>query len=174
MITLDRRRLMTGLGALAAGLGAVGPARAQGGQDADTQPERRRFSFNDVVGRAQRLAANPFDANVPHLPQAFDGMDWDKWRQIWFRPERALLRGSGSRFSLQAFHLGYLFTRPVTVNVGREGIFAPIPYSTDLFDYGTLKLPRRLPIDLGFAGFRVHYPLNDPTEKIGRASCRER
>ncbi len=164
MITLDRRRLMAGLGALAAGVGAAGPAHAQGGQEADAQPDRRRFGFNDVVARAQRLAANPFDANVPQLPQVFEGMDWDKWRQIRFRPEKALLRGGSSRFSLQAFHLGYLFTRPVTVNVGREGIFAPVPYSTDLFDYGALKLPRRLPIDLGFAGFRIHYPLNDPKE----------
>jgi glucans biosynthesis protein len=111
MITLDRRRLMTGLGALATGMGETGmaasrPAFAQGGQDADTQPDRRRFGFNDVAGRAQKLAANPFDANVPQLPQAFDGMDWDKWRQIRFRPEKALLRGGGSRFSLQAFHLG--------------------------------------------------------------------
>ena len=164
MTTLDRRTLMTGLGALAAGIAAAGPARAQGGQDADAQPDRRRFGFNDVVGRAQRLAANPFDANVPQLPQVFDGLDWDKWRQIRFRPEKAPLRGGGSRFSLQVFHLGYLFSRPVTVNVGREGIFAPVPYSTDLFDYGALKLPRRLPIDLGFAGFRIHYPLNDPKE----------
>ncbi len=155
---------MTGLGAVAAAIGAAGPARAQGGQDADAQADRRRFGFNDVAGRAQRLAANPFDASVPQLPQVFDGMDWDKWRQIRFRPEKALLRGGGSRFSLQTFHLGYLFGRPVTVNVGREGIFVPVPYSTDLFDYGSLKLPRRLPIDLGFAGFRVHYPLNDPKE----------
>jgi len=162
---------MTGLGALAAGIGAAKRAHAQGaqqgaqgGQDADAQPERRRFGFNDVVGRAQRLAANPFDANMPQLPQVFDGMDWDKWRQIRFRPEKALLRGGGGRFSLQLFHLGYLFGRPVMVNVGREGIFAPVPYSADLFDYGSLKLPRRLPIDLGFAGFRIHYPLNDPKE----------
>jgi glucans biosynthesis protein len=153
---------MTGLGALAAGLGVSGPAHAQGAPQPETQPERRRFGFNDVVGRAQRLAANPFEAIMPQLPPVFEAMDWDKWRQIRFRPERSLLRAGGSRFSLQAFHLGYLFTRPVTINVGREGIFSPIPYATDLFDYGALKLPRRLPIDLGFAGFRIHYPLNDP------------
>jgi glucans biosynthesis protein len=161
MTILDRRRLMTGFGALAA-LGAAGPAHAQGTPQAEPQSERRRFGFGDVVGRAQKLAALPFDANVPQLPPAFEGLDWDKWRQIRFRPEKALLRGGGSRFSLQAFHLGYLFHRPVTINVGREGIFTPIPYSTDIFDYGALKLPRRLPIDLGFAGFRIHFPLNDP------------
>jgi glucans biosynthesis protein len=154
---------MTGLGALAAGFGVAGPARAQGSNpQPDTQPERRRLDFNDVVARAQKLASNPFDGNVPQLPQVFEGMDWDRWRQIRFRGEKALLRGGSSRFSLQVFHLGYLFPRPVTLNVGREGIFAPLPYSTDLFDYGQLKLPRKLPIDLGFAGFRIHFPLNDP------------
>jgi glucans biosynthesis protein len=162
MTTLDRRKLMAGLGALAAGLHAVRPARAQSGGQGERQPDRRRFGFNDVAARAQRLAANPYEANPPQLPHAFAGMDWDRWRQIRFRPERSLLRSGGNRFSLQLFHLGYLFTKPVTIHVGREGIFTPIPYSTDLFEYGSLNLPRRLPIDLGFAGFRIHYPLNDP------------
>jgi glucans biosynthesis protein len=152
---------VTGLGALATGLGVGVPAYAQ---QPDSPPERRRFGFNDVVARAQKLAAAPYEANVPQLPPVFEAMDWDKWRQIRFRSERALLRGGGNRFSLQTFHLGYLFTRPVTINVAREGTFAPVPYSTDLFDYGQLNLPRRLPIDLGFAGFRIHYPLNDPKE----------
>jgi glucans biosynthesis protein len=164
MTTLDRRRLVAGLGALAAGFGMTRPAWAQGAQQADAQSERRRFGFNDVAGRAQKLAALPFEANVPQLPPVFEAMDWDKWRQIRFRPEKALLRGGGNRFSLQTFHLGYLFTRPVTINVAREGTFTPVPYSTDLFEYGSVSLPRRLPIDLGFAGFRIHYPLNDPKE----------
>ena len=165
MTTLDRRRLLAGLSVLASGFGMAGPLRAQGSLQAEAQPERRRFGFNDVVGRAQKLAAAPFDGNVPQLPPVFEAMDWDKWRQIRFRPEKALLRGGGSRFSLQTFHLGYLFNRPVTINVAREGTYAPVPYATDLFDYGPLNLPRRLPIDLGFAGFRIHYPLNDPKEQ---------
>ena len=168
MTTLDRRKLMAGLGAglgaLAAGLDAAQHAHAQGAPQGEQQPDRRRFGFNDVAARAQRLAANAYDANPPQLPQIFDGMDWDRYRQIRFRQERSLLRGGGSKFSLQLFHLGYLFTKPVTIHVGREGIFQPIPYSTDLFEYGNLNLPRRLPIDLGFAGFRIHYPLNDPKE----------
>src|SRR5262245_29633633 len=108
MTTLDRRRLMAGLSALAAGLSVAGPAaHAQGAGQGDSQPDRRRFGFNDVAAKAQRLAANPYEANPPPLPQVFDGMDWDKWRQIRFRAERSLLRGGSSKFSLQLFHLGY-------------------------------------------------------------------
>ena len=63
---------------------------------------------------------------------------------------------------MHLFHLGFLFQRPVTVNVIREGVPAPVPYQKDLFDYGKNKIERPLPVNLGFAGFRLHYPLNTP------------
>ncbi len=159
MSSPDRRTFTTGLAAVAALCGLSVSAYAQ---NAPATKPGRGFGFEDVVARARRLAASPYEARLPKLPAVFEAMDWDKWRQIRFRQEKALLRGGTSRYSLQLFHLGHLFKRPVTVNVTREGITSPIPYSTALFDYGSLQLPRQLPISLGFAGFRVHYPLNDP------------
>ena len=50
----------------------------------------------------------------------------------------------------------------MVVNVLRDGIPAPIPYTAGLFDWGRNKPPANLPINLGFAGFRLHYPLNAP------------
>ncbi len=44
----------------------------------------------------------------------------------------------------------------------RDGIPAPVPYAANLFDYGHNKIPAGLPINLGFAGFRLRYPLNAP------------
>ena len=73
-----------------------------------------------------------------------------------------MLGGAGGPFRMQMFHPGFLFTRPVIVNVIRDGIAAPVPYSASLFDYGRNKFERGLPVNLGFAGFRLHYPLNDP------------
>jgi glucans biosynthesis protein len=60
------------------------------------------------------------------------------------------------------FHLGHLYKRPVVINVLRDGIPAPIPYASNLFDYGRNKVVGGLPINLGFAGFRLHFPLNAP------------
>ena len=37
-----------------------------------------------------------------------------------------------------------------------------MPYQPQLFDYGRTKIERPLPVNLGFAGFRLHYPLNNP------------
>jgi periplasmic glucans biosynthesis protein len=44
----------------------------------------------------------------------------------------------------------------------RDGIPAPIPYATNLFDYGRTKVDGALPINIGFAGFRLRFPINAP------------
>jgi len=67
MITLDRRRLMTGLGALAAGIGAAKRAHAQGaqqgaqgGQDADAQCESGfHMSLNENISAELRGISLP-------------------------------------------------------------------------------------------------------------------
>ncbi len=129
-------------------------------QVAPTAPPQ--FGYADVVRRARALAATPFDNAPPVLPGPLKNFDFDTWRDIRFRPEKAFLNFPGSLFHLELFHLGHLFLRPVTVNTIRGGIPTPIPYTPDLFDYGHTKLDATLPINLGFAGFRLHFPLNNP------------
>jgi glucans biosynthesis protein len=73
-----------------------------------------------------------------------------------------MLANGGGPFRLQLFHLGHLFKRPVIINIMRDGIPTPVPYSPNLFDYGRVKFDKPLPVNLGFAGFRLHYPLNRP------------
>ena len=38
----------------------------------------------------------------------------------------------------------------------------PIPYAANLFDYGRTKVGNNLPINIGFAGFRLKFPINAP------------
>ena len=156
---LNRRRLVGATLASSASLVALaGPAKAQTTPGAPPP----RFGLDDVVRRARELANAPFEAAPPALPDALTKLDFDAWRDIRFRPDKALLAGNGSLFRLQLFHLGHLYARPVTVNTIRDGIPTPIPYAANLFDYGRTKLERPLPVNLGFAGFRLHFPLNNP------------
>jgi glucans biosynthesis protein len=157
MTDLTRRALVASL--LAASASAAGGASAQGQQSPDTPP---RFNFEDVVRRARDLATAPFDKTPPELPEALSKLDFDAWRDIRFRSEKAFLGANGSLFRLQLFHLGHLFKRPVIVNTIRDGIPTPIPYAANIFDYGRTKLDKPLPVNVSFAGFRLHYPLNDP------------
>src|SRR3954467_2616422 len=150
---VSRRTLLGGLLGLSAG--AAPPQRG-------AAPPPTSFRYEDVVRRARDLAGAPFDATLPPLPEPLNRLDFDAYRDIRFRPERALLGSAGGPFRMQMFHLGFLYTRPVTVNVIRDGVPTPVPYQPQLFDYGRTKIERPLPVNLGFAGFRLHYPLNNP------------
>jgi glucans biosynthesis protein len=156
MTDINRRAVLVAIIA-GAGVGMTGKTRAQSPSTATP-----RFSYEDVVKRARDLAAAPFDASIPPLPDGLANIDFDAWRDIRFRSDKPLLGTGAGPFRLELFHLGHLFKRPVTVNVLRDGIPAPIPYATNLFDYGRTKVDAKLPINLGFAGFRLHYPLNSP------------
>lgn len=173
MTETSRRHLLgaaaLGAGALATGTLAWTGALAQPNPARPAQPKpapkpapptAARFGFEDVVKRARELAEAPFDATIARLPDGLDTLDFDGWRDIRFRPEKAFF--ANSPFRLHVFHLGHIFRRPVTINLIRDGIATPIPYSAALFDYGKTKFERQLPVNTGFAGFRLHYPLNNP------------
>jgi glucans biosynthesis protein len=153
MTTLNRRTLLQSLL-----LAAAAPAAAQ----PSTAPGPNPFRFEDVVRRARELAAIPFEPGILPLPEPLNRLDFDAYRDIRYRPERALLASGGGRFRMHLFHLGFLYQRPVTVNVIRDGVPNPVPYQRELFDTGRTKIERPLPVNLGFAGFRLHYPLNNP------------
>ena len=86
--------------------------------------------------RARELAAAGFEANLAPLPEPLNRLDFDAYRDIRFRPDRALLGSAGGPFRMQLFHLGFLYQRPVTVNVIRDGVPTPVAYQPQLFDYG--------------------------------------
>ncbi len=166
---MDRRQLLGGVASavfLVVQGGANGQNRApqtppSQSPAAPPAPPQARFSFEEVIKRARDMASAAHEVPTP-LPEALAKLDFDTWRDIRFRPDRALLQGQGSTFRLQTFHPGFLYTRPVTINLIREGVAAPIPYAANLFDYGRNRFERPLPVNTGFAGFRLHYPLNDP------------
>ncbi len=157
MVLLDRRAIVAGI---AAGLAqaATTPLMAQNAGE----PPVTRFGFEDVLKRARELGTAPFETNPPPLPDPLAKLDFDAWRDIRFRRDKALLGTEGGPFRLEMFHLGHLYPRPVTVNIIREGIATPVPYAASLFDYGRNKIDRPLPLNLGFAGFRLLYSLNRP------------
>ncbi len=154
---LTRRQFAGALSAVGAHFALKGSAQA-----ANVVPTPR-FGFENVVQRARDLALAPFDNAVPsRLPDPFDALDFDNWREIRFRRDHDVFAVADGGFRLETFHLGFLYRRPVTVNTIRDGIATPIPYSPALFDYGRLKVEKAPPVNTGFAGFRLHFPLNEP------------
>ena len=143
----------------AAAAAAAAPARAQ--SVAPPEP----FTFATVERLARQRAAQPYKNRSPRLPTRLARLNYDQYREIRFRPNDALWRGQ-SLFEVQLFHRGFNFDRRVEISQVVDGVVYPLRYTPAWFQFGRLTdLPTHMPADLGFAGFRVHYPLQTPAYK---------
>ena len=123
-------------------------------------PPPKRFNFADVRRRAEVLATQTYQTPSGNLPDFLKNLDYDQYRDIRFRADKSLWRDAGLPFEIQFAPMGFLFNRQVTINVIEDGGGKLVEYTNDLFDYGANKVPDNLPKDLGFAGFKVLYPLH--------------
>lgn len=122
----------------------------------------RPFDLDVVTALARKLAERPYKAPRAAVPEWLLEITYDQWRDIRFRPEKALWAGGPSPFQVQFFHPGLFYDRPVAINVVTPEGAKPVPFSPSLFDYGRNDFASRVPQRLGFAGFRLHYPIKRP------------
>ncbi|HTO55883.1 MAG TPA: glucan biosynthesis protein G [Myxococcota bacterium] len=124
-----------------------------------------RFGLEQVAEKAQALARAPFHDPHGEVPEWLLGISYDQWRDIRFRPEQALWRGRNSAFEIQFFHPGLYYDRTVAMNVIDAKGVHPVPFSPSQFDYGKNDFASRVPQNLGYAGFRIHFPIKRPDYK---------
>src|ERR1700719_882015 len=138
----------------------AGASAAKTARPAQPQP----FTFADVQKLAQERAAHDYQPLSEALPAELAKLSYDQYRDIRFRPESALWRGQ-SLFEVQFFHRGSTSRQQVNIfEISAAGV-RPVAYNRAFFTFGHLLKPPKLPPDLGFAGFRVHYPLQTPAYK---------
>ena len=118
------------------------------------------FGFEDVAARAQKLSQQDYTAPANDLPKELKELDYDQYRDIRFKPAQSIWRKQNLPFELQLFHPGLYYNAPVKISFVANGRAAPLQFNADLFDYGKNKLDRSKLKNLGYAGFRVHFPLN--------------
>ena len=58
------------------------------------------FDFAELIARARKLAAAPYVDPGPDVPEWLREISYDQWRDIRFRPDRALWSGSRSPFRI--------------------------------------------------------------------------
>jgi glucans biosynthesis protein len=118
------------------------------------------FGLEDVARRAKQLSLAAYADPRGGVPPWLLDLNYDQYRDIRFRPERALWGNRKLPFSVQFFHAGFLYDRAVSLHVvSRSGAVSPIAFSPDQFDYGRNEFESRVPQDLGYAGFRIHHPI---------------
>ena len=118
------------------------------------------FGFENVQRLAQQRAEQPYREPGDKLPEALARLSYDDYRDIRFRPESSLWRNQ-ALFEVEFFHRGSSFDKRINIyEVTDQGV-TPVRYDPAQFDFGRNgALAKALPPDLGYAGLRLHYPLN--------------
>jgi periplasmic glucans biosynthesis protein len=123
-----------------------------------------RFDYQHVVSAARKLAGEPYTP-PQKVPDFLRNISYDAFRDIRFRTERTLWANDAVRFGVQLIHPGLYFANSVVINVIESTGVQRLPFSTDLFTYGRNTFKDNIPSNLGFAGFRLTYPLNHPKQQ---------
>jgi glucans biosynthesis protein len=118
----------------------------------------RPFDYAWLKGEARALAHASYHAPAKTVPEDVKKLAWDQYQAIRYRADHALWAKERLRFQMRFFHLGLYFMIPVRMHevVGDQA--QELAYDPEMFDYGKSGLNgSRMPKDLGFAGFQVHF-----------------
>ncbi len=151
--------LVSATGEASPGKVAPPPAPESPAANPAEPPAPKPFDFASVEAKARELASQSYERDEGGMPESLTKLNYDQYRDIRYKTEKALWRDEELPFQIQAFHRGFMFKDRVLINILEHGSSTRIGYSADLFDYGKNEFPSPLPEDLGFAGLRFHYPL---------------
>lgn len=118
--------------------------------------------FEYVVRLAQNRVSESYINDSFKLPDVLERLNYDQYRAIRFKSEMSLWKGESS-FEVQLFHPGFVHKRLVRVNLISENNIQRLPFDQKFFTYDLPAIPLSSGSypDLDYAGFRVHYPIND-------------
>jgi glucans biosynthesis protein len=117
------------------------------------------FDFETLRARARDLAAQVPRPSQGEVPAWLRELSYDDLRRIEFDGRQSLWHGEGRAFQVQFLHPGFLFDRSVRVFQLDGGRVTAVPFRREYFHYRGTK-SGELPATMGFAGFRLMYPLD--------------
>ncbi|QLJ08929.1 glucan biosynthesis protein [Pseudoalteromonas sp. JSTW] len=131
-----------------------------------TIPQEKLFDV--ITARAKKLASEPYVAPKDLELEALTSIGYQDYRAIRFRPDQAIWKDQ-SLYEVQLFHPGFLYKSPVAINTLEQNAeVKSLPFKTDYYRYDATAAPLEAEIStaikntqLGHAGFRLHFPLNN-------------
>ena len=122
--------------------------------------QAKDFSFDSVIEKAQALAKKPYQA-PKQVPDFIKNLSFSQYQDIRFNKDKSLWRSSRSRFQVMLVPPGLYYDHAVKIHVvNAEGVHT-LGFDKDMFSYPSDAFKRRVPADLGYAGFKLTYPLHD-------------
>lgn len=121
------------------------------------------LEFGEVVDKARALAEEKYE-QPPEVPGFLRDLDYREYQSIRFNPEASLWREGLSLFRVMMVPPGNFYTHTVKLNeIDATGV-RPITFDKTAYSFPD-DLAKRIPPDLGHAGFKLTYPLGEGTEQ---------
>ena len=122
------------------------------------------FEFETIVDRAKALANEKYQP-PPEVPGFLRNLNYQEYQAIRFNPEASLWREGRSHFQVMMVPPGSFYTHPVKLNqIDATGV-QPISFDKSAYSFPTEGLAKRIPADLGHAGFKLTFPMGEGTEQ---------
>ncbi|QXH47092.1 glucan biosynthesis protein G [Pseudomonas xanthosomatis] len=118
------------------------------------------FNLDDVAAKAKDLAGQKYEAPKSNLPPVFRDMKYADYQKIHFIQEKAEWAKDKTPFKLSFYHQGMHFDTPVKINEITAKKVEEIKYDPSRFEFGDVPHDAEATKNLGYAGFRVLYPIN--------------
>ena len=119
----------------------------------------KTINYESVVKRAKEVANQSYKA-PPQIPRFLRELSYSDYQNIRFNPDKSLWQESHSPFQVMLVPPGLFYTHTVKINIVDSKGVKTLPFRDDLFTFDDPELARRMPQDLGYAGFKLTYPLS--------------
>ncbi len=122
------------------------------------------FSHQTVLDLAKKRAQKPY--KLPkQAPISLTRLDAETYQKIRFQQHAAIWGNSPTPFSIQLFAPGFLYKNMVDIDIVESGKNVPIDVTESSFKVPTPEIAKALAQVGKYAGFRLHYPLNNTEDK---------
>lgn len=129
-------------------------------------PAAAAFTLAEVEQEARELAARNFAKNGYSSKQFSASLPEEKWRCIFFNENKRLWAEDHLPFEAGFFHPGFIYDQPPEIFIVEAEGPRKFDFSADFFSYPDVELRQQAQqAKIGFAGFRLNYPLNDAAVK---------
>lgn len=118
------------------------------------------FAPDTVRKLAEKLSKADFQRPKLELPEPFNNLTYDQYRDIRFKTEQSIWRGDKLDYELQLFPVGFLYDMPVEISVVEGDKARALKADGRMFSIGPLINKATEGAPYGFSGFRIHGPLN--------------
>lgn len=124
--------------------------------------DRNEHPFNRqwLLAHAKKLSQVPFEPIEIDETSPLADLNYDEYRAIEFQNAASIWKNEDRNFRLGLLHPGFLYDKPVVINLVTQGVSRQILYTTDIFNYRNDSAKVEKVSAPGYSGFRVNNPIN--------------